>query len=180
MTTPLATLLPQLAPTTFPVLALDAAGTTHLFVSVACAVDECWPAPDGTWTSTSILSGAILSGLYNLALQMVGTEGAWLFASSGPPGSGGDLNLTAMQKAGGVWQTPQVIYAMPPPSSPSCCGTALSPDGTRCAALVGDLSAGFLILMQSGSTWIPTPSPRPTIRLWGSGSTAPTSFTSWS
>jgi len=77
--TPLAALLPQVSPTTFPLLALDAAGTTHLFVTVADAIDE------------------------------------------------------------------------------SSRGTALAPDGTRCAALVNDVSAGIVAVVQSGSTWIPTP-----------------------
>lgn len=156
VTTPLATLLPQVTLTSLPILVLDGAGTTHLFVKGPDAFEECSPAPDGTWTSTAILSGPALQGLTPTAVQMVGTEGGWLFATSAPTGNGGAASLCAIQKAGGAWQAPQTIYAMPYPSFPSCCATALSPDGTRCAALVNDATAGIVVLTPSGSTWIPT------------------------
>jgi hypothetical protein len=153
---PMTTLLPSLPVPINSQLFVDSGNAPHLVVTVPGELDECWPAIDGTWAKTTIFSGPGVNEIQQFIPLSTGADSAWVLATSAVSAWGSPATMQAFHKVGGVWQPSRQIYSMPSPSYPVCTGMAQSPDGSRAAALITDSGVGLVVLIYSGTTWVPT------------------------
>jgi len=121
---------------------------------------------EGTWTSTTLPTGAVSGGWYDFLDSIwVDARTGWVFYESYLTGGSG-YGLWVLQMKDGVWGAPKLLGAREHDGSTTTAQTAISPDRSRIAVLF-KTSAGLKCFHQDAADWHETfVAPPATVSYW--------------
>ena len=147
-----------------PTLFLDASNTPHALVSswssTQAPIREYTRNAGGTWTSQILPGTQTWAGFYYFEDGVwADATTAWVVYQSADPSTPSTDGFWALRKVAGTWQPPVLLKSYPHPGTPLET-IALSPDGTRVAA-VCNTTNGLFLYTSTPQGWVETLLPIP-------------------